>query len=145
MYLTNLNESLDELLTRKNISLAEFAQSSGLLLSNIYRWKDGQFAPRLKDVQIICNFFKVSSDFLVGLSDNEKQTSFETSTFSKRILKLLTKQNISAYKLAKNCTFNESAVSKWVNNISVPRLINAIELANFFAVPLDYFIISINF
>ena len=61
----------------------------------------------------------------------------ETAT---RLKALMDKQSVTCYRLAKGIGVTEPAVHTWVDGTCEPKLKNLKKLAEFFDVPLEYFI-----
>ena len=60
------------------------------------------------------------------------------STFSERLKELRTEKELSANKLASLVGLNHTSILDWEKDRQVPLLTNAITLAQFFGVTLDY-------
>ena len=58
--------------------------------------------------------------------------------FSKKLKKLMDEKGISNYQLEKELGLGNGAISKW--DKSTPRLQTVVALADFFEVPIGYFL-----
>ena len=63
-------ERLKELRNIKNISQSTLAKEIDVDTSSISYWESGKYEPKAKYIYKIALYFKVSSDYLLGLSDN---------------------------------------------------------------------------
>lgn len=63
-------ERLKELREDKNLSMQDLAKELGIGSSSICRWEKGQADIKGDELVIIANYFKVTTDYLLGLSDN---------------------------------------------------------------------------
>ena len=63
-------ERLKEIRDDKNISMSELARQIGTSQQNISRWESGEIVPSADTIVMLCKSLNVSSDFLLGLSDN---------------------------------------------------------------------------
>lgn len=61
---------LRELREEKDLSQMQFSKFSGLSQSAIARYELNKTEPRLSDIRIICNYFNVTADYLIGLSED---------------------------------------------------------------------------
>lgn len=62
-------ERLKELRQEKNLTQTELAKETGLSQTGIGKWESNKRTPSIDVVIILCNYFKVSSDYLIGLED----------------------------------------------------------------------------
>ena len=67
----NFNESLKEVRIEKNISQSQLAKDTGLSQSAISFWESGERLPSIQAIIILAKYYNVSSDYLLGLTDNE--------------------------------------------------------------------------
>ena len=62
-------ERLKELRAEKGISSKELGKELHVSGSTIIRWENGVIVPSIDNLLNIAVFFKVSSDYLIGLED----------------------------------------------------------------------------
>ena len=62
-------ERLKELRLIKGISQKELGQIIGATYSAVSYWETGINEPKLSYIIALCNYFEVSADYLLGLSD----------------------------------------------------------------------------
>ncbi len=134
-------EAIVDYTIKNDITINQLASKLNISCSTLSRWINSEFTPSIKDVKIVSNFLNISADYLFGLSDCTTISSIDNSlTFAEKLKKLLMDSNISSYKLAKDCNFQKSAVSKWLNNQREPRIVNVVEIAEYFNCSIDYLI-----
>ena len=68
---TNFGERLKELRFAKNLTQTALANETGISQSAINKWELGQRKITEDYIIILCDYFKVSSDYLLGLVDFE--------------------------------------------------------------------------
>ena len=68
----NFGESLNEILTDRNIKVKDFAKSVNISLATVYSWLSNSTEPALSSVIAIADYFKCSVEFLIGRSDDDK-------------------------------------------------------------------------
>lgn len=60
---------LKELRLENNLSQEKLAKLTNLSQASIAKWELKQRTPTLDNIITLCNFFKVSADYLIGLED----------------------------------------------------------------------------
>lgn len=60
---------LTELLSENKISKRELAKRIGVSATSIFDWSTGRIQPTVENVYLICEYFQVSADYLLGLKD----------------------------------------------------------------------------
>lgn len=65
-------ERLKELRLQKNLSILELSKNLGVSDATICRWENGISDIKSDDIITISNFFDVSADYLIGLSNLQK-------------------------------------------------------------------------
>ena len=95
--------------------------------------------PSIKTLIKIADFFNLSIDFLLGKSDEENfEKSASTSTFHQRFESLCIEKGVTHYKVAADCLFDKSCISKWFSKNFTPELEILELLCDYFKVSLDY-------
>lgn len=62
-------ERLKELRLENNLSQSDLAKELGVSPACINRWEASLRLPNVDSIILICQYFKVSSDYLIGLED----------------------------------------------------------------------------
>lgn len=65
-----MNERLKQLRLEKGLTVKEVASALGMTLGAYAHYEQGVREPSIEILKKICIFFEVSSDFIIGLSDN---------------------------------------------------------------------------
>lgn len=63
------SERLSELMDDKNLSSCELARIIGVKDTTVLRWRKGQINPTVDKLLLLCEYFGVTADFLLGLED----------------------------------------------------------------------------
>ena len=63
-------ERLRELRTEKGLNQREFSKILNIAQPTLCRWETGEREPDLATIEKICKYFDVTSDYLIGLSDD---------------------------------------------------------------------------
>ncbi len=62
-------ERLKELRLENNLTQHSLAKACGFSQAAIARWEAGLQTPNIDVLVILCNYFKVTSDYLLGLEE----------------------------------------------------------------------------
>lgn len=85
-----INNRIQILVSESNMSYTQLANELGVYPQYISTWTTGRSVPSLANIIAICEYFNVSSDWLLGLSDErtllkKDATLEEALTILKRI------------------------------------------------------------
>lgn len=111
--------------------------------SLLYKYENGICQPTIDNLVIIANYLDCSINYLVGLDDSPKKTtynkSYNPSLFIKRYQQLLDDADKSNYSISKKLQITESSYNSWKKG-SIPYLDTLIKIADYFGVSIDYLI-----
>ena len=65
-----ISERLQGLLNEEKMPIIKLAAELGVAYSVVYNWVHGNTTPNADYIIAICDYFHVSSDYLLGISDN---------------------------------------------------------------------------
>lgn len=63
------SERLSELMDEKGLSSTALSKIICVKDTTVLRWRKGQINPTIDKLIILCDYFGVSSDYLIGLED----------------------------------------------------------------------------
>ena len=87
----------------------------------------------------IADYFNVSIKYLLGNSDDEYFNKAKVkSNFKTRFDLLCKDKGVTYYRAAKDCHFDNSYITRWVNRDYLPSLELLDILSDYFKVSLDY-------
>ena len=110
----NFGESLNEILTDRNIKVKDFAKSVNISLATVYSWLSNSTEPALSSVIAIADYFKCSVEFLIGRSDDDKVIECKSyPLLTKRIKEIMKETGISSYKLRKISKYDGAYFYNW--------------------------------
>lgn len=66
---TKFSERLDELMIEKQLSALALSKLINIDDATISRWRKGSMNPTIDKLVILCDFFGVTADFLLGRED----------------------------------------------------------------------------
>ena len=133
-------ERFNELL--KNVNIVDLAKNLQLnSISSIYKWKKGEDLPRINNLIAIANYFNCSIDYLLGRTDDfEKYNNKKIVSFDIQLNKILKEKHITKYKLIKENNFTKGHIFSWFNKKAYPSTENALKLADYLGVSIDYLV-----
>ena len=131
-----IREELD--LTQK-----EIANMLNVTRSAYSLWEIGKNVIPLKKLNDFCNHFKLSLDYVVGLSDkNRKNLNYveiNPKELGKRIKLARKELNLTQEKIAEKFNTTHSAISAYENGVTLIPTLFLIELSKISNVSLDFF------
>lgn len=135
--LSNLSDSLKELITLNGLNEKTLAEKSNVAISSISAYINKKQAPYLENLITLADFFGCSIDYLLERTDNLPKKEYKTCPpFSQRFNELLKLHKYSYAdfqdKIAK------SSFYEWKRGDSVPTLQNLTDLAKIFDCSVDY-------
>ena len=95
--------------------------------------------PSTKTLVKIADFFDISINFLLGKTDNEVfYKSSSPDSFLTRFESLCSEKEVTHYKVAADCLFDKSNISRWISKGFLPELEILELLCDYFNVSIDY-------
>jgi transcriptional regulator with XRE-family HTH domain len=101
-------------------------------------WEKGKRSPNITSLKKLASVFNVSLDYIAGNSCIIKPLDTSNISDQNRIKELRLKRNITQFQLSYKIGVPPSHISKWESCKYYPGIENAIKLANYFDVSLDY-------
>lgn len=133
--LKNLRENND--LTQRQIAL-----KLNVSKSTYNRWETGETFIPLKHLNNLCNFYNLSMDYIVNLSNNKNydnvKNEINKKIIGKRIFYLRKKFNLSQNDLAKLLNTSHSTISAYENGKTLILTVFAYSIATKFNISLDW-------
>lgn len=128
-------EILDES-DHKRSELVKLIPISQSTLSNALTYG---IIPSTKTLIKIADFFDISLSFLLGKTDNEDfYKSSSPASFLSRFETLCSEKEVTHYKVANDCLFDKSNISRWISKGFLPELEILELLCDYFNVSIDY-------
>jgi len=69
--MANFDERLKELREEKRLTQRELSIKTNITERTISRWENGGSIPDIEHVKILCAFFGCTSDYIIGIKDDE--------------------------------------------------------------------------
>ena len=132
-------ERLSDLMFETNLNAHKFAKILNCGRATINRYTSGYKMPSVDMVIKIADYFNCSTDYLMGLDDEDyPQTYNKCPAFKDRLPNLLKHFNISRYKLQKLSNISESTLYYWSKGQTIPTIDKLITIANALDCSLDF-------
>lgn len=130
MDLSNFVERLSELMFDAGLNAKMLSNKLGCAEATVYHYLQGIRIPSAETVGLIADFFKCSTDFLLGLeNENYSQIYEKAPPFNERFPELLKQCNISQYRLEKIANISHSLAGYWKNGGKKPTIESIIRIA----------------
>lgn len=119
-------DKLQQLRRSAKLTQDEFAAHIGTSRQAVSKWESGTAYPDLKNLQIICEFFRISPDQLLNekreLTDpNEGFSRFDPNGLGINIRSVRIARGIGQEGLAELLGVSRQSVSKWENGAALPK------------------------
>lgn len=109
--------------------------------SNYSRWETGKEIIPLKKLNMLCNHFSVSADYIMGLSkENRKVDNIELDPvkIGLRIKEIRNKNNITQVELAELLNTSQSTISAYESGKTLILTAFAVQICKKYKVSLDW-------
>ena len=142
--MSNMSENISQLLKSKNLSTVSGQQVLGISKTQLGKYISGFYMPSLKNALIICNYFKCSLDYLMGIDlvinrfGEFLNPSYEL--FNLRFEELIKEHGLTKYLIAKTMNFNRNNITCWQMHKSFPSLDVLQKLAQILKVSIEFLI-----
>jgi putative phage repressor len=132
-------ERLSELVTDSEYNKSDLPSLIGISKDILIRAVNIGMFPSTKSLCKIADYFSVSLDYLMGITDNDSYIKAEESqTFRQRIKELKKEKGVSYCKIANTLGFARSLFNSWNTYNYIPSLELIYMLAQYFNVTIDY-------
>lgn len=132
-----------ELLRTANINNHQLEIALGLSNGCINKWTTGSQRPNIDALVKIADYFGVTVDYLLGRETDIASNNYAHNTTPQdplvvdRILSLMAEKNLTCYRVAKDCHFDQTVFTQWKKGRQQPSRDLLIKLAKYFNVSLD--------
>lgn len=139
--LSKFSETLNELIFDNGLTAKSLAEVLNAEPSTITRYSRGERVPSVKSLVAIAEYFKCSTDFLLGRTEENKEQTFKTCPpFNEQIEFLKDYFNCSSYKIYHGTGISKSRYYDWKNGKRAPTVDNIVRLAELFDCSTDFII-----
>ncbi len=135
----SFQKRFNSLLKESYYSRSEIAKLIPLSQSTLSNALTYGIIPSTKTLIKIADFFDISISFLLGKTDVEDfYKSSSPTSFISRFESLCSEKEVTHYKVATDCLFDKSNISRWVSKGFLPELEILELLCDYFNVSPDY-------
>lgn len=139
MNLSIFAERLSDLLFDAQMKPEDFAKAISCSRSSAYELLSGNREPTLETLIRIADYFKCTTDYLVGLEKENSASSFKKCPpFKDRLPAICLHFNITRYKLMKITNLSRTSLNYWARGLTVPSVSNLYKMATSLECPLDF-------
>lgn len=132
-------ERLIELKEEYNLSNLQLERICGCKNQSVSTWLTRNVYPKLANLLRLSDYFQCSIDYLLGITDDKRLARTGTpGTFIARADELAEKNNVSKYRIAKECGFDKGNFTKWKSTGMLPQTQSLIAIADYFDCSVEY-------
>ncbi len=109
--------------------------------SNYSRWETGKEIIPLRKLNMLCNHFEVSADYIMGLtkkSDVTNKIELDSKIIGKRIRQVRLQNNVSQIELAKILNTSQSTISAYESGKTLILTAFALQICKKYNISLDW-------
>jgi len=137
--LSKLSERLKDFMDEAEINTPALSAKIGIEQSAILRFIKAERLPSAKSLVKLADFFRCSTDYLLGISDNSDEIAFKTRPpFSEQLGFLLNYYKITKYRLVKETPLSEETVNNWHKGKYEPTVESLVKLSDYFKCSVDF-------
>ena len=135
----SFQKRFNSILEESDYSRSEIAKLIPLSQSTLSNALTYGIIPSTKTLVKIADFFDISISFLLGKTDTEDfYKSSSPASFLSRFENLCSEKEVTHYKVAADCLFDKSNISRWISKGFLPELEILELLCDYFNVSPDY-------
>lgn len=135
-------ERLKALRKEAGLTQKDMARNFGTSQPSYQQWESGKRTPNSDNLEKLANFFNVSTDYLIGLSDTKTTAQAieipNTSTFAQRLKALRKEAGLTQKEIAEQLGIKQPTYAQWENGRVKPKAETLEKFSNFFNVSTDY-------
>lgn len=145
MALKDFASRLNQLIKDDNLSKKGLAKKAGVQQKSILNYVNGKFYPRYDSLIKLANTFEVSTDYLLAIENYSFAEHFDNNPIDKvpnifrtRLKELIDSKGITEAQLSRALNIEQSTVSKWHHQKTMPEIDLVIKIAQFFGCTIDF-------
>jgi hypothetical protein len=137
--MSEFSERLSELMFENNLNGKTLAQKLNISATCISTYLQGTYLPTVDKLIKFADFFKRSTDFLLGFEEENPNLTFkDCPPFCEQLEFLKEHFGCTAYQIYHNTGIAKSNYYEWKSGNHVPTLDNIIKLAQHFDCRVDF-------
>lgn len=133
---------IDDLRTDNDLKIREIANILGISIDNYFDYANGRSNFPLEKLNLLANYFKVSFDYITGLSDvkQEYPGNINLNILKQRIKEIRKEHKLSQEKAANIVGDKQSTYWNYENGNSIIPISKLFLLAKYYGISIDYFV-----
>ncbi len=148
MYQGMFSRRLNELMELEGVSKRALSLKLNVDRASIRLWLDGRCYPRYDTLIRLATFFKVRTDSLIGVENEDRDVAELTvvegefvenvpACFMEKVTAFMQEKKWTRYAFAKNLGIDQKALTNWFTKGSMPEMATIIRLAKMMNVSID--------
>ena len=136
-----ISERLLDIRDEANLKQEDMATILKVSQSNYSRWENGKELIPLNKLNLLCNHFKVSMDYVIGISRNSKCQEiydFKKEVIGKNLKKLREDKNMTQQELATFLNTTQSPISAYESGKTTLLTAFALQIVEEYHISLDW-------
>ena len=136
-----LSERLLDIRDEAELNQEDMAEILKVSQSNYSRWENGKELIPLSKLNILCNYFKINMDYVIGISRNSKcskKYEFNNKTIGDRLKIFRKEKGITQVELAEFLNTTQSTIGAYENGNTTLLTAFAIQIVNKYKISLDW-------
>ena len=136
-----LNERLLDVRDEAELNQKDMAEILKVSQSNYSRWENGRELIPLSKLNILCNHFKITMDYIIGISRYskcKKKYEFDNKIIGDRLRIFRKEKGITQVKLAEFLNTTQSTISAYENGKTTLLTAFAIQIVHKYNISLDW-------
>lgn len=129
---------IKEVRLSKNIQQKELASLVGIAANTLSQYESGKREPDLAMLQKIADALMVSTDYLLGRTDQNYVAQYGDSMFAERLKKLRHEKDLTQAQLAAELNVAGGTIAMWETGKREPNFAITMQIADFFSTSTDY-------
>ena len=136
-----LNERLLDIRDEAELNQEDMAEILKVSQSNYSRWENGKELIPLSKLNILCNYFKINMDYVIGISRNfkcEKKCTFNNEMIGKRLKEFRKEKGITQAELADFLNTTQSTISAYESGKTTILTAFSYDICKRYNISMDY-------
>lgn len=141
MVIVMLEERLLDIRDSAELKQKDIAKILKTSQSNYSRWENGKELIPLNKMNLLCNYFKVNMDYVIGISRDsncDKKYEINNNIIGERLKEFRKENGITQVNLAKFLNTTQSTISAYENGKTTLLTAFAIQIVKKYKISLDW-------
>ncbi len=127
-----------ELRTKNRMSQSQLAKVVNVHQTAVSQWENGLTNPDISSAKLLAEYFNVTTDYILGLTEVAAPPGTSRKTLSERLLLLRNKKGVSTFTVSETLRIKHSEYTDFEKGVKEPTIDIVNRLANYYNVTPDY-------